>query len=87
VLDQYGSDRFVSKLRQGGLKLRFPRGATPNLSVILGGADTSLEYLVGAYAAFALVGRADARRGWTFEFAQPGDTRSLRSIRKDGMTV
>jgi penicillin-binding protein 1C len=62
VLDQYGSDRFVSKLRQGGLKLRFPRGATPNLSVILGGADTSLEYLVGAYAAFARRGMAGAPR-------------------------
>ncbi|CAM2152052.1 peptidoglycan glycosyltransferase PbpC [Pararobbsia alpina] len=53
VLDQYGPDRFVDKLREGGLTLRFPRGATPNLSVILGGADTSLESLVGAYAAFA----------------------------------
>ncbi|WP_245983076.1 penicillin-binding protein 1C [Trinickia fusca] len=62
VLDQYGPDRFVGKLRQGGLKLRFPRGATPNLSVILGGADTSLEYLVGAYASFARGGMAGVPR-------------------------
>ncbi len=39
VLNQFGADRFVGKLRQGGLKLRFARGAEPNLSVILGGAD------------------------------------------------
>lgn len=62
VLDQYGPDRFVAKLRQGGLALRFPRGATPNLAVILGGADTSLESLVGAYASFARAGMAGAVR-------------------------
>jgi len=62
VLDQYGPDRFVDKLRQGGLKLRFPRGATPNLAVILGGADTSLENLVGAYASFARNGMAGTPR-------------------------
>lgn len=53
VLDRLGSQRFVSLLRRGGLKLDLPRGATPNLSVILGGAAVSLEGLVGAYTAFA----------------------------------
>jgi len=62
VLDQYGPDRFVDKLRQGGLKLRFPRGATPNLAVILGGADISLENLVGAYASLARAGMAGTPR-------------------------
>lgn len=62
VLDQYGPDRFVAKLRQGGLVLRFPRGASPNLSVVLGGADTSLENLVGAYASFARGGIAGTPR-------------------------
>ena len=62
VLDQYGPDRFVDKLLQGGLKLRFPRGATPNLAVILGGADTSLENLVGAYASLARGGMAGTPR-------------------------
>lgn len=62
VLDQYGPDRFVGKLRQGGLKLRFARGATPNLSVILGGADTTLENLVGAYASLARGGMAGSPR-------------------------
>lgn len=62
VLDQYGPERFVDKLRQGGLKLRLPRGATPNLAVILGGADTTLENLVGAYASLARGGIAGSPR-------------------------
>ena len=53
VLDRLGPQRFVSLLRRGGLKLELPRGATPNLSVILGGAAVTLEGLVGAYTAFA----------------------------------
>jgi len=62
VLNQFGADRFVGKLRQGGLKLRFARGAEPNLSVILGGADVTLENLVGSYAAFARGGMAGTPR-------------------------
>lgn len=53
VLEQLGSARFVAMLRRGGLRLDFPRGAGPNLSVILGGAGARLEDMVGAYAAFA----------------------------------
>lgn len=53
VLEQLGPQRFVSALRRGGLKLELPRGATPNLSVILGGAAVTLEGLVGAYTALA----------------------------------
>ena len=53
VLEKLGAARFVAMLRRGGLKLEFPRGAEPNLSVILGGAGAKLEELVGAYAAFA----------------------------------
>jgi penicillin-binding protein 1C len=53
VLDQLEPKRFVAALRSGGLKLNFPKGEAPNLSVILGGADTTLEQLVGAYTAFA----------------------------------
>jgi penicillin-binding protein 1C len=56
VLEQLGPARFVAMLRRGGLKLRFPRGAEPNLSIILGGAGTTLEQLVGAYSAFARKG-------------------------------
>jgi penicillin-binding protein 1C len=58
VLDQLGPTRFVAMLRRGGLKLEFPRGAEPNLSVILGGASVRLEDMVGAYAAFARKGLA-----------------------------
>ena len=53
VLERLGANRFVALLRRGGLKLDLPRGATPNLGVILGGAAVSLEDLVGAYTAFA----------------------------------
>ncbi len=53
VLDRLGPQRFVSLLRRGGLKLDLPRGAGPNLSVILGGAAVNLEGLVGAYTALA----------------------------------
>lgn len=53
VLAQLGPQRFVALLRRGGLRLELPRGATPNLSVILGGAAVNLEGLVSAYTALA----------------------------------
>ena len=53
VLDQLGPRLFAARLRQGGLRLDLPRDAEPNLALILGGAATSLERLVGAYAALA----------------------------------
>ena len=62
VLEQLGSARFVAMLRRGGLKLEFPKGAEPNLSVILGGAGTTLEHLVGAYSALARKGLAGTPR-------------------------
>lgn len=62
VLDRLGPTQFVSKLRAGGLKLDFPRGTEPNLSVILGGAAVSLENLVGAYRALARDGLAGTPR-------------------------
>ena len=62
VLDRIEPNRFIAALRQGGLKLDFPRGETPNLSVILGGAATTLEQLVGAYTAFARHGMAGKPR-------------------------
>jgi penicillin-binding protein 1C len=58
VLEQLGPARFAAMLRRGGLKLEFPRNAEPNLSVILGGAGTTLESLVGAYSALARKGLA-----------------------------
>lgn len=53
VLEQLGPVRFAALLRQGGLQLALPAGAEPNLALILGGASTSLEQLVGAYSALA----------------------------------
>lgn len=62
VLDRLDPVRFVSLLRRGGLVLDFPQGASPNLSVILGGAGTSLEQLVGTYTALARQGLAGKLR-------------------------
>lgn len=62
VLDHVDPHRFVAQLRAGGLRVSFPRGAEPNLSVILGGAAVTLENLVGAYASFARRGLAGVPR-------------------------
>ena len=52
LLDRVGPARFAARLANGGLALQWPRGASPNLSLILGGTGATLEDLVGAYAAF-----------------------------------
>jgi penicillin-binding protein 1C len=62
LLERLDPARFAAKLRNAGLKLRMPRGATPNLSLILGGAGTTLEELVGAYTALARGGVAGQPR-------------------------
>nr|WP_225428107.1 penicillin-binding protein 1C [Dyella tabacisoli] len=62
VLDRVGPNRFVARLANGGIDLGLPDGARPNLSIILGGAATRLENLVGAYTAFANGGVAAAPR-------------------------
>jgi penicillin-binding protein 1C len=62
VLDHVGPNRFVARLANGGIDLGLPQGAQPNLSIILGGASTRLENLVGAYTAFANAGVAGAPR-------------------------
>lgn len=53
LLERLGPARFAATLRSGGLRLRMPKGSEPNLSLILGGAGTTLEELVGAYRALA----------------------------------
>lgn len=62
VLDHLGPQRFVALLRRGGLKVDLPKGAEPNLSVILGGVAVNLEGMVGAYTAFARRGVAGKPR-------------------------
>ncbi len=51
LLDRVGPARFAARLEHAGIALRFPRGAAPNLSMILGGTGARLEDLVGAFAA------------------------------------
>ena len=52
LLDRVGPARFAARLDNAGISLKFPRGAQPNLSLILGGTGARLEDLVGAFAAF-----------------------------------
>ncbi|MDW2642461.1 peptidoglycan glycosyltransferase PbpC [Citrobacter sp. HN-141] len=62
VLEAYGPKRFAAKLRNVGLPLYLPAGATPNLSLILGGAGARLEDMAAAYSAFARHGKAGKLR-------------------------
>ncbi|GAA4339660.1 hypothetical protein GCM10023144_38170 [Pigmentiphaga soli] len=61
LLDRIGPVAFAAQLRAGGVRLR-TGGAPPNLSLILGGAGTTLEELVGAYRALARGGMAGRLR-------------------------
>ncbi|MBK5012335.1 peptidoglycan glycosyltransferase PbpC [Pseudomonas sp. S60] len=56
LLEAYGPKRFAAQLRMAGLPLILPPLAEPNLSLILGGAGSRLEDLVGGYAALAREG-------------------------------
>jgi len=76
VLDRVGPARFMARLANGGVDLGLPDGAKPNLAIILGGAATRLENLVGAYTAFANGGIAGTPR-YTLE--QPAQPRRLLS--------
>ncbi|WP_460478253.1 penicillin-binding protein 1C [Bordetella muralis] len=62
LLDRVGPNRFASMMLAGGVQLRLPAGASPNLSLILGGGGTTLEELVGAYRALARGGLAGRPR-------------------------
>lgn len=93
VLDRLEPGRFVAALRRGGLKLDFPKGETPNLSVILGGAGTTLEQLVGAYTAFARQGVSGKPRYRTDEplveqrMLSPGAAFIIRDVLESGGPV
>nr|WP_246129314.1 penicillin-binding protein 1C [Verticiella sediminum] len=76
LLERVGPQRFVARLRNGGLPLRLPAYAQPNLSVILGGAGTTLTELVGAYRALARDGVAGTPR---LLAGQPREERRLMS--------
>ncbi|MFT0866689.1 peptidoglycan glycosyltransferase PbpC [Pseudomonas sp. CAM1A] len=53
LLEAYGPKRFAAQMRMGGMPLVLPPLAEPNLSLILGGAGSRLDDLVGGYAALA----------------------------------
>ncbi|KAA2286134.1 penicillin-binding protein 1C [Arenimonas fontis] len=76
LLDRVGPERFAARLAHAGLGLRFPRGAPPNLSLILGGTGISLEQLVGGYAALHRKGLAGVVR---YRPEQPLQERRLLS--------
>lgn len=58
LLEAYGPKRFAGELRSAGVPLALPPLAEPNLALILGGAGSRLEELVGGYSAFARGGKA-----------------------------
>jgi penicillin-binding protein 1C len=58
LLEAYGPKRFAAQLRMAGMPLALPPLAEPNLSLILGGAGSRLEDLVGGYAALARGGNS-----------------------------
>jgi penicillin-binding protein 1C len=62
LLNRIGPARFASVMLAGGVRLRLPAGAEPNLSLILGGSGATLEELVGAYRALARDGLAGRPR-------------------------
>ncbi|MEN8142870.1 MAG: penicillin-binding protein 1C [Thermodesulfobacteriota bacterium] len=51
LLDHFSAARFISRLRNGGLRLRISDNY-PSLAIILGGTGTTLEELVTAYTCF-----------------------------------
>jgi len=93
VLDRLEPNRFIAALRRGGLKLDFPKGESPNLTVILGGAATTLEQLTGAYTAFARQGMAGKPRYRTDEplveqrMLSPGAAFIIRDVLESGGPV
>jgi penicillin-binding protein 1C len=58
LLDALGPKTVAARLRNVGLNLRFPAGAEPNLSLVLGGTGARLDDIVAAYSAFARHGKA-----------------------------
>jgi len=76
LLDALGPKSVAAQLRNVGLNLRFPAGAEPNLSLILGGTGARMDEVVAAYSAFARHGNA-AQLRWLAE--QPLQERPLLS--------
>lgn len=78
LLDRVGPARFSARLDNAGIALKYPRGAQPNLSLILGGTGARLEDLVGAFAALNRDGIAGRVR------YTPGDPHIDRRLMSPG---
>ncbi|MGY4516081.1 penicillin-binding protein 1C [Lysobacter sp. HA18] len=78
LLDRLGPVKFDARLEHAGLRLKWPDGASPNLSMILGGTGAKLEDLVGAYASLARGGVAGRVR------YMPRDAHVDRRIMSEG---
>ncbi|MBD9657931.1 peptidoglycan glycosyltransferase PbpC [Pantoea sp. PNT03] len=76
LLDALGPKSVAARLRNVGLNLRFPAGAEPNLSLVLGGTGARMDEIVAAYSAFARHGNAAQLRWLT---TQPLQERPLLS--------
>lgn len=53
LLEAYGPQSLADRLRNAGLRIRFPARSRANLAMILGGVGTDLESLVSGYTALA----------------------------------
>ncbi|MCK9509667.1 MAG: penicillin-binding protein 1C [Pigmentiphaga sp.] len=62
LLDRLGPASVDAAWNHAGLRLRYPAGAAPNLSLILGGVATTLWDLAGAYRALGAAGMAGTPR-------------------------
>ncbi|MGE7816714.1 peptidoglycan glycosyltransferase PbpC [Pseudomonas sivasensis] len=78
LLEAYGPKRFAAEMRIGGVPLALPALAEPNLALILGGAGSRLEDLVGGYSAFARDGKSASIR------LQPDDALRERPMLSPG---
>lgn len=78
LLEAYGPKRFAAETRIGGVPLALPALAEPNLALILGGAGSRLEDLVGGYSAFARDGKSASIR------LQPDDALRERPMLSPG---
>lgn len=76
LLERVTPNRFVARLRNAGVELALPKGAKPNLSMILGGTAARMDQLVGAYSSLARGGVSASVR---FTAAQPLEERRLLS--------
>ncbi|MCK5871703.1 MAG: penicillin-binding protein 1C [Methylococcales bacterium] len=70
VLYHLTPEKFISKLKNAGLKLHLSANAKPNLSVILGGIGTNLESLVATYTALANDGQTGTLRFFNHQSSQ-----------------